>query len=122
MSKAAEFVLTWLGYFAGALFLVFLIAATAYGLLRAYDRRKEEKVQKRKRLSVKLGQQLEVEYSLAPETKEFAADVEVDRVLAYNGAVCVDIAPMLRANVPSFVENLAERCRKAEGLAPAIPF
>ncbi|HXK36968.1 MAG TPA: hypothetical protein VJ553_05305 [Candidatus Paceibacterota bacterium] len=42
MSKAAEFILTWLGYFAGALFLVFLIAATAYGLLRAYDRRKEE--------------------------------------------------------------------------------
>jgi hypothetical protein len=75
-----------------------------------------------KRLSLSLGQRLEVEYSLTPETKEIAADVEVDRVLAYNGAVCVDIAPMLRANVPSLLDELADRCRQAENLGPEIPY
>jgi hypothetical protein len=122
MSKALELVLTLLVYFVGAMFLLFLIAASVFGCFLKRDRGKEGKVQKRKRLSVKLGQQLEVEYQLVPETAQYAAGVEVSRVFAYNGAVCVDIAPMLRSNVPSLIEDLAERCRKAEDLGPEIPY
>jgi hypothetical protein len=75
-----------------------------------------------KRLSVQIGQQLEIEYQLVPETKQYAPDVEVERVFAYNGAVRVEVTPMLRANVPSLLEDLADRCRKAEGLGQGIPF
>jgi hypothetical protein len=59
-----------------------------------------------KRLSVQIGQQLEIEYQLVPETKQYAPDVEVERVFAYNGAVRVEVTPMLRANVPSLLRIL----------------
>jgi hypothetical protein len=123
MRPEVELIVTWLGCFAGALFLLFLIAASVYGLFEAFARWKEEKVaNQRKRLSVKIGQQLEVEYMRIPETARYASDVEVSRVFAYNGAVRVDVTPLLREEAEVLLGKLADRCREAEGLDPAIPY
>ncbi len=123
MSKGLELVLTVLGYFAGAMFLLFLIAASGYGVLREFDRWKAEKMaQKRKRIGLKLGQPIEVEFALTPESARHAADIEVTRVFAYNGAVRVDVTQLLKVTAPKTLENIADQCRAAEGLAQNIPY
>jgi hypothetical protein len=123
VSEAVKIVLTCLGYFAGAMFLLFLIAATCYGLLRTHDRWKEARVAKCvKRLGVKLGQRLEVEYTKTSETARYASGIEVARVFAYSGAVKVDVTPLLREEAGALLGKLADRCREAEGLDPAIPY
>ena len=122
MSEVLELVLTWIGLFAVSMFLLFLIEASVFGCFRKRDRRKEGKVQKRKRLSVQIGQQLEVEYSILPETSQYAADAKVERIFAYSGAVRVDVTKMVHCMTATTFEKITELCRKAEGLTPAIPF
>jgi len=123
MSEEVMLIGTWLSYFVVAMFIVFLIAVSAYGLLREFDRWKGEKMAKQKRLGMLLGQQLEVEYSMIPETKKYAADVQVDRVFAYSGAVRVNVTPLMNiAAAPKVWEEIIEQCRKAEGLGTPIPY
>jgi hypothetical protein len=121
MSKAAELVLTWLGYFVGAMFLLFLIAASCYDLLRVFDKRKEEKVKsKKKRANVTIGQQLEIEYSVDGAS---LPDIEVERIFAYSGAVRVEITAMLRTDYGrDLLKTIEDRCYRAEGIAKPIPF
>lgn len=123
MSKALELVVTIVGYGVAIVFPAFLIAASGYGLLLAYEGRKEEKAMKPKRINMDLGQRIEVEYAVIPETEKFSADVEVKRVYAYNGAVRVEVTPLLKNNeVPKLREKILEQCREAEGIAQPIPF
>lgn len=76
-----------------------------------------------KRINMDLGQRIEVEYAVIPETEKFSADVEVKRVYAYNGAVRVEVTPLLKNNeVPKLREKILEQCREAEGIAQPIPF
>lgn len=122
MSKAAELVLTWLGYFAAAVALLFLVAASGFDLLRELDRWREERMSKKsKRLSVKIGQPIEVEYDLVSPAQAALPDIELRRVLAYNGAVCIDVLPLLRECAGGTVKRLVDRCAEAENIA-AIPF
>ncbi len=108
----------------GGGFLLLLTAAIAWGCRRETKRWKEEGVAKVRvrRLSLSMGQPVEVEYQLVPESKEFAAGVEINRVLAYNGAVAVDVAPLLREHVPSLMEEFVDRCHAAEYGGREIPF
>jgi hypothetical protein len=122
MSEGLKLVLTWLGYFAGAMFIVFLIAATVFGIFQKHGRGKEKNVAKQKRLSMKLGQQLEVEYAIVPEDKDFASGITIHRVFAYNGAVRVDVTPLLLEHADDLLEKITNRCLEAEGLANSIPF
>jgi group I intron endonuclease len=98
------------------------ISRSAYGCFCKRDRWKEEKVAKQKRLSMNLGQRLEVEYAVIPETEKFSADVEVKRVYAYSGAVRVEVTPLLRHNSPDMMIKISDQCLKAEGLSAGIPF
>lgn len=109
MSEAARLVLTWLGYFMIAMLAVFAIGASSLTLMGG-----RQGMAKVKRLSVKLGQRLEVEYELLPATKEIPADVEISRVLAYQGAVAVDVLPLLRLCAEDTVKSLTDRCAEAE--------
>lgn len=122
MSEAVRFILTWLGYFAAAMALLFLIAASGFDFLREMDRWREERMSKRsKRLSVKLGQPIEVEYDLLPPVQAALPDIELRRVLAYNGTVCIDVLPLLRECAGGTVKRLTDRCAEAEHI-PAIPY
>lgn len=115
-------VLTFISYFVIAMFVVFLIAASGYGLLREFDRWKEEKMSGKKRLGVVLGQPLEVEYTTTPETEKYAAGVEVTRVFAYTGAVRVDVTPLLNEMGDGLMKKITDRCLEAEGISPGIPY
>ena len=77
---------------------------------------------KTKRLSMKLGQRIEVEYAVTPETARYAAHVEVKRVYAYSGAVRVEVTPLLGCEAPTLMEKITDNCRIAEGIAIGIPF
>ncbi len=122
MSRGLEVVVKIAAGIVGGGFLLLLVAATVRGCRRETGRWKEEGVAKAKRVSVTLGQPLEIEYRLVPESREFAAGVEINRVYAYSGAVRVDVTPLLRDQVPSLMDDLTNRCRQAEGQLAGIPF
>lgn len=108
---------------AGGVCLV-LIAATVRGCRRETARWKEDLVAKAKvrRLNLTLGQPVEVEYHVVPETPEFAADVDLDRVYAYSGAVRVEVTLLLRSLAPNLLAGLVDQCRRAEYGGVEIPF
>lgn len=118
MSAGTSLVLTLLFYFLLALLVVFLIASCIYSVFRQYDkwRRRQTMAKKVKRVCVKLGQRLEVEYMLLPATKGIPADVELLRVLAFQGAVCIDVMPLLHECAEDTLKSLTDRCAEAESL------
>jgi hypothetical protein len=118
VSAGTSLVLTLLFYFLLALLVVFLIASCIYSVFRQYDkwRRRQTMAKKVKRVCVKLGQRLEVEYMLLPATKGIPADVELLRVLAFQGAVCIDVMPLLHECAEDTLKSLTDRCAEAESL------
>ncbi len=121
MSRGVEVVVRIAASIVASGLLLLLVVATVWGLRREMRRWKEEGVARVKRVSVTVGQPLEVEYRLMPESAEFAGDVEISRVYAYSGAVRVEVTPLLRDRAPVLLGDLTNRCREAEGFA-VIPF
>jgi hypothetical protein len=118
VSAVTALVLTLLFYFLLAMTIVALIASSIYGVFMRHDKRRriQTMAKRTKRLCVKLGQRLEVEYMLLPATKGIPADVELLRVLAFQGAVCIDVMPLLHECAEDTLKSLTDRCAEAESL------